>query len=92
MAASSIPGPSCMNLILSVTEDDLYDPKLCIICQEDSKTTVTSQKIGRSSMKRAAKIRNDVVLKRIKSVIGGDEVGVYHNTNKYYNYTHIVQN
>ena len=61
MAASSIPGSSCMNLISSVTEDDMFDPRLCIICQKDTTTTLTSQNIGRLRMKRAGEIRNDVV-------------------------------
>lgn len=46
-------------------------------------------------MKRAANIRNDVVAKRIKSVMGDDEedndngMFVYHNTKKCYkSYTH----
>ena len=61
---------------------------LCIICQEDNKSPITSEIIGRTRIKRAATIRNDVVTKRIKSLIEDDAEDngkfVYHNTNKCY--------
>lgn len=96
MEDSEEPCPVSMNLVASVVKDDLFNHRLCIICQEDSKVPVTSEKVGRASMKRAAEIRNDVVTKRIKSVMGDvedddDDNGmfVYHNTNKCYKaYTH----
>ena len=55
---------------------------------------VTSENEGRQKMKRAAKIRNDVVAKRIKSLKGYEVdddscMFVYHNNNACYKtYTH----
>jgi hypothetical protein len=90
-----VPGPDCMNLVTSMTDNDLFNNQLCIICQEETQSPVTSEVTGRASMKRAAKIRNDVVTKRMKNVLGDDEEDndnvrfVYHNTNKCYkSYTH----
>ena len=94
MEDSEEPCPVSLNLVASVVKDDLFNHRLCIICQEDSKVPVTSKKVGRASMKRAAEICNHVVTKRIKSVMGDVEddnngMFVYHNTNKCYKaYTH----
>ncbi len=95
MEHSKIPVPRRTNLVTTMAEDDVFNSSLCIICQEDDKTPLTSQKTGRASMKRAANIRNDVVRKRIKSMMGDDKdeddnaMFVYHNSNKCYKqYTH----
>lgn len=95
MEYSALPGPSRINLVASMAEENVINPKIFFICQEDNKVPVTSEKTGRARMKRAATICNDVVTKHIKSVIGdeeeADESGmfVYHNTNKCYkSYTH----
>lgn len=78
-------------------EADKFDPRICIICQERSKTPVTSEKTGRERLKRAAMIRNDDVAKRLKTMVDEQDDGedsdnlafVYHNTNKCYkSYTH----
>lgn len=95
MEHSSIPGPTSTTLVASMAEDDVFNPQKCIICQEDNKSPITSEQRGRTRMKRAAKIRNDIVMKRIKTVVGDVEedndngMFVYHNTNKCYkSYTH----
>ena len=95
MENSEIPGPVGMNLVVSMAKDDIFNHHRCIICQEDTKSPVTSEKTGRASVKRAAEIRNDIVTKRIKSLMGDDNEDndivtfVYHNTNKCYkSYTH----
>ena len=95
MEHSQIPGPSSMHLVTTMVEDDVFDPMICIICQEVDKSPVTSEKTGRARIKRAASVRNDVVTKRIKSVVTYDEddiddgMFVYHNSNKCYkSYTH----
>lgn len=97
MAHSSVPGPSCKSLVPSMEEADKFDPRICIICQERSKTPVTSEKTGRERLKRAAMIRNDDVAKRLKTMVDEQDDGedsdnlafVYHNTNKCYkSYTH----
>ena len=84
-----------MNLVVSMAKDDIFNHHRCIICQEDTKSPVTSEKTGRASVKRAAEIHNDIVTKRIKSLMGDDNEDndivafVYHNTNKCYkSYTH----
>ena len=91
----SATGPTSMNLVASMAEEDMLNLSvdLCIICQEDTKSPVTSQKTGRARMKRAASIRNDDVAKRIKRVVTEDDdddsMFVYHNTNICYkSYTH----
>ena len=97
MEHSEIPGPTRMKLFTSMAEDDVFNRRVCTICQEDNKSPVTSEKTGRAKMKRAAIIRNDVT-KRIKSVMWDEEddndniMFVYHNTNKCYkSYTHSVK-
>lgn len=69
-------------------EADKFDPRICIICQERSKTPVTSEKTGRERLKRAAMIRNDDVAKRLKTMVDEQDDGedsdnlafVYHNS------------
>lgn len=89
----AIPGPRSTSLVASVAEDDGFNPSLCIICQEDNKSRLTSEDTGRARVKRAAEIRNDTVTQRIRRLDdkNDDDNGmfVYHNTNKCYkSYTH----
>ena len=89
---SALPGPAALNLLTSIAQDNLFNGDLYIICQDDTKAPLTSENTGRASVKRAAKIRNDVVTKRkrIKSVIvddeedNGDGVFYHHNNNCFY--------
>ena len=53
-------------------DDFIFNSRLCIICQEDNEISVTSKHKGRANLKRAAEIRDDVVIKRIKSVMCDD--------------------
>ena len=90
MEHSALTGSCSMNLVASMAEAKVVNPKTCIICQEDNRETVTSEKTGYARVNGAAKIRNDVVTKRIKVVIGEDmedddnDFFLYHNTNKCY--------
>ena len=97
--AAALAGPSSLNLI-ATTSQDVFNPNTCIICQEETKVPVTSEKTWRAKMKQAAEIRIDVA-KCIKSMntdsdkndVDADEcLFVYHNTNKCYkSYTHSVK-
>ena len=46
-------------------KEETVDPDLCIVCQKDDGQALTTKQTGRLSMKRAAKVRNDHVYKRI---------------------------
>lgn len=63
------PAPKSLNLGTSIA--DQIHTRLCIICQEDNKLPVTSEKTGRDRIKRAADIRDDIVSKRLKTLMGG---------------------
>lgn len=56
-----------------MADQDNLNQRLCIICQEDNKLPVTSEKTGRERIKQAAKIRNDEVTNRIKILTGDDD-------------------
>ncbi|KAH3741765.1 hypothetical protein DPMN_048491 [Dreissena polymorpha] len=76
-----------------VAEDDGLHPSLCIICREDNIPPLTSEETGRTRVKRAAALKNDIVTKRIKRLDNkmDDHNGMfsYHKTNKCYkSYTH----
>lgn len=90
---SKLSSPKSTSLVPLVAEDDGLHPSLCIICQEDNKSPLTSEETGRARVKRAAALRNDIVTKRIKRLDDktDDHNGMfsYHNTNKCYkSYTH----
>ncbi len=82
---SKISSPKSTSLVPLVAEDDGLHPSLCIICQEDNKSTLSSEETGRARVKRAAALRNDIVTKRIKRLDDktDDHNGMfsYHNTN-----------
>ena len=56
-----ILGSTSINLVTQIANDDLFNHQLCIICQEDTKSSATSTDIWRESVKRAANIHNDVL-------------------------------
>ena len=72
MEHTKIPGPSSTHLVASMTGDDTFNPRVCIICQEDNKLPLTSEKTGRERIKQASKIHNDIVAKRIETLMGDD--------------------
>ena len=51
MEHSQIPGPISMHLVTTVTEDDVFDPMISIICQEVNESAVTSEKTGCARIK-----------------------------------------
>ena len=83
---SKISSPKSTSLVLSVAEDDGLHPSLCIICQEDNKSPLTSEDTGRARVKRAAALWNGNVSKRIKRLDDktDDHNSMFsnHNTNK----------
>ena len=59
------------------------DIKLCIICQKSSSSTVVSTKNGRKKIIKAAAIREDEVLLRLK-LLAIDQHFCYHMDNQCY--------
>ena len=55
-------------------------PELCVICQLKTKQNTTTSEIGRRQVTKAAGIRNDIVLERIKLL--DSAIFVYHSSNK----------
>lgn len=88
MQHSKISGPKSLNLVASMADQDNLNQRLYIICQEDNKLSVTSEKTGRERIKQAAKICKDEVTNRIKTLMGDDDedndngMFVYHKTKK----------
>ena len=73
MEHSATPGPSSMNLVASIADDDVFNPRACIICQEDNKSAVTSEKAGRARINQLLKPVTMLLRSRIKSVMGDEE-------------------
>ncbi len=66
----------------------VLDVNKCIICQETSKQQCTSSDHGRKRVREAADVREDHVLKRLKT-LEDDVPFVYHVSNACYkSYTH----
>ena len=81
----------------------MFNLNLCILCQKEDTSSVTSGLTGRSSVKRAAEIHNDIVAKRLRSIScegsvdENKKIFVYYYTKKCYkNCTHqetqVMQN
>ncbi len=74
----------------SMTDVEMFNHSLCIICQKDDKTPLKSAPTGCNNVKWAAEYCNDIVAKHLRSIAsesdspGDSETFVYHITNKRY--------